>query len=130
MRFVSDIRLVPYAASEYGLLQGKRRLTRVVFRDAHGGAQGISKLGEKAYRPLLDEVFRRLPLDPLAPPVLPARLKAEWREDEAAFVLHGAGLRGFRVEVAVSHTWEDDGAPEASESELEERHGSPLPSLG
>jgi hypothetical protein len=124
---IVSVVLSPYMPSEYGLMQSRRRLTRVYFKDARR-----VKEPDKTYRVLLEEVYRRMAGDPLAPIAMPGRIKAEWRDDERAFVLHGLGLRGFRVDVAiVNHTeTNSDVTVMASESELAALHGSPLPSLG
>lgn len=127
MKQIQGTRMQAYDPIKYGLLQSKRRLTRVTFKDARP-----AKEPDKTYRLLLEELYRRIRYSPLAPPVMPERIRAEWREDEQAFVLHGYGLRGFSVEVKIVNLSEEeqDGDVVASQSELTALHGAPLPSLG
>lgn len=127
MKRIKNMTISPYLPSEYGLLACKRRLVRVTFTD-----QFRVKEPNKTYRALLEDVYRRIAQSPLAPIPMPSRLRADWSEKERAFILHGPGLAGFRVEVEIHNMRQrtPDNFTTASQSDLTALHGAPLPSLG
>jgi hypothetical protein len=118
------VEITPYRSGEFGLLAAKKRLTRVRFSD-----NKPSNSPDHTYRALLPKVYEKMAVSPLVPIILPERIKAEWSEDERAFILHGAGLRGFGVKAIVQNVREDE-PQNASEDDVVAVHGSPLPRLG
>jgi hypothetical protein len=121
---VHAVKLESYSPAEYGLLQCKRRLTRVRFQDRLPPYQP-----DKTYRLLLTTVYERMVKDPLGPLEVPERTRAEWEPETNAFVLHGRGLRGFQVNVQIHNVAEEEQAETVSETSVAALHGSRLPSL-
>lgn len=98
---VRRARGVRFNPETYGLLAARRRLTRVSFVLPEVHADLMPSDLARGYAPLLDDVYERMTRMSLAPLPMPERIRAEWRPDEEAFVLHGDGLMGFQVIVDV-----------------------------
>jgi hypothetical protein len=115
---VRRARGVRYNPETYGLMASRRRLTRVMFVLPEVQAWAQPEDPERSYRFLLDEVFERMGRLALAPLPMPERIRAEWRDEERAFVLHGEGLFGFAVVVDV------EAVPEPAEADAGEPEGA------
>jgi hypothetical protein len=123
-----------YSPGRYGLLKARRRLARVRFQTiSRGGRKPYrTEHPDRALRPLLPEVYEKIAASHFTPPgMVTEKIRAEWDEDEQAFILHYLGMSGFEVMVTIQVTAEDaeDNAPVASEDDVEALHGSALPRI-
>jgi hypothetical protein len=125
VRRIKSVKGSAYSPETYGLLQSRRRLTRVTFSGADTRALADP---ERFYRQLLPEVFGRMRRIPHAPMPMPERVRVSWKPDERAFVLHAPGMTGFEVLVQLETVPEsDETILRASGRDVETLHGSALP---
>lgn len=132
---IREVKVVPYSPSKFGLLQAKRRRTRIRFVVGRRGAGSYRhEQMERQLRPLLTEVQERMTVSPYVPTPLPEHLKIEWNDEERAFVMrsgpHEKPLAGFEVVVQLEEQDDRaDGSPELTEGSTVALYGSPLPRM-
>jgi hypothetical protein len=132
MMRVKHVEMKGYNPHRYGLLKARKRLTRVRFQTVRGGTRKPyrTETPDRSLRLLLPEIYDTLAMAPMAPMELQTeRIRAEWDEDEQAFILHHMGLIGFEVVATIGIRPDEieDDADTINSGAVEALHGAELP---